>query len=308
MALQLLFGLPLLLGVLLTGFDVLLLLALARVGVRWLEGLVVALLLVIAGSFAAELWMSHPDWAAAAGGLVPSPRLVRDPVALYLGVGIIGATVMPHNLYLHSALVQSRRFERTDEGRREALRFATADSTSALTFAFFINAAILILAASAFHAHGLNDVAELQDAHRLLTPLLGGPAAALLFAVALLAAGQNSTITGTLAGQVVMEGFLGLTLKPWLRRLVTRGVALIPAVAVTALAGQRGVGQLLILSQVVLSLQLPFAMVPLLIFTSDRRRMGALTSPRWIAGLGWAIALAARSAMSTPCSARSTGR
>ena len=211
-ALQLLFGLPLLWGVLLTGLDVLLLLALSRAGARALEAIVVALLIVIGGAFAVELALSHPDWAAAAKGLAPSPRLFQDPTALYLAVGILGATVMPHNLYLHSALVQSRRFELSETGRREALRFATLDSSVALVFAFLVNAAILILAASAFHAHGLNQVAELQDAHRLLSPLLGAPAAAMLFAVALLAAGQNSTLTGTLAGQVVMEGFLGLRL------------------------------------------------------------------------------------------------
>ena len=289
-ALQLLFGLPLLVGVLLTGLDVILLLALQRLGVRWLEAVVIALLAVIGGAFAVELWLSRPDWAAAAAGLVPSPRLVSDPTALYLAVGILGATVMPHNLYLHSALVQSRRYPLTPEGRRDALRFATVDSTVALVFAFFVNAAILILAASAFHARGLHEVAELQDAHRLLAPLLGAPAAAMLFALALLASGQNSTITGTLAGQVVMEGFLGLRLKPWLRRVITRGVALIPAVAVTASLGERGTAQLLVLSQVVLSLQLPFALIPLVMFTADGRKMGPLKSPAWLSGLGWAIA------------------
>ena len=289
-ALQLLFGLPLLLGVLLTGADVLLLLLLARAGVRWLEALVIALLAVIAGAFAVELALSHPDWGAAAAGLIPSARVFADPAALYLAVGIVGATVMPHNLYLHSALVQSRRFDLTEPGRRDALRFAVTDSTVALSLAFFINAAILVLAASAFHARGLHEVAELQDAHRLLSPLLGAPAAAMLFAVALLAAGQNSTVTGTLAGQVVMEGFIGLRLKPWLRRVITRGLALVPAVAVAALYGQSGVGRLLILSQVVLSLQLPFAMVPLLLFTADRRKMGALASPVWLTATGVVIA------------------
>ena len=289
-ALQLLFGLPLLWGVLFTGFDVLLLLLLQRLGVRWLEAVIIALLVVIGGCFAVELALSRPDWAGAARGLVPSPRLFADPTALYLAIGILGATVMPHNLYLHSALVQSRRYELTEGGRRDALRYATLDSTIALSFAFFINAAILVLAASAFHARGLNEVAELQDAHRLLSPLLGAPAAAMLFAVALLASGQNSTVTGTLAGQVVMEGFLGLRLKPWLRRVITRGLALAPAVAVTAWLGERGTGQLLVLSQVVLSLQLPFALIPLVMFTADRRKMGALVAPRWLSAVGWAIA------------------
>ncbi len=289
-ALQLLFHLPLLVGVLLTGLDVFLLLALQRFGMRALEALIVSLLTLIGVAFLVEVLLSRPDWAGVAGGLVPSPRILRDPAVLYLAIGIVGATVMPHNLYLHSSLVQSRRFPLTPSGRREALGFATLDSTLALTLAFLVNAAILVVAAAAFHTSGHRGVAEIQDAHRLLAPLLGAPVAAVLFALALLAAGQNSTVTATLAGQVVMEGFLDLKLKPWLRRMLTRAVAIVPAVAVTAVWGEGAVGRLLVLSQVVLSLQLPFALVPLLMFTGSRRRLGALASPAWLSALGWAIA------------------
>ena len=289
-ALQLLFHLPLLVGVLLTGLDVFLLLALQRFGMRALEALIVSLLTLIGVAFLVEVLLSRPDWAGVSGGLVPSPRILRDPAVLYLAIGIVGATVMPHNLYLHSSLVQSRRFPLTPSGRREALGFATLDSTIALTLAFLVNAAILVVAAAAFHTSGHRDVAEIQDAQRLLAPLLGAPVAAVLFALALLAAGQNSTVTATLAGQVVMEGFLDLKLKPWLRRMLTRAVAIVPAVAVTAVWGEGAVGRLLVLSQVVLSLQLPFALVPLLMFTGSRRRLGALASPAWLSALGWAIA------------------
>lgn len=281
-ALQLLFHLPLVLGVALTAFDVLVLLALQRAGQRKLEVLVIALLLVIAGSFAVEIALSHPDWAAVGYGLLPSPHVVSDPKALYIAIGIVGATVMPHNLYLHSALVQTRRFDLTPEGRRDALRYSVLDSTVALVLAFLVNAAILVLAAAVFHTRGHPEVAEIQDAHRLLAPLLGAPVAAVLFAVALLASGQNATITATLAGQVVMEGFISFRLAPWLRRMVTRGIAVIPAIAVVLVWGEAATGRLLVLSQVVLSLQLPFALVPLLMFTADRRRMGELRSPRWL--------------------------
>ena len=288
-ALQLLFHLPLLVGVGLTGLDVFLLLALQRVGMRALEALIVSLLTLIGVAFLVEVLLSRPDWAGVAGGLVPSPRVLTDPAALYLAIGIVGATVMPHNLYLHSSLVQSRRFPLTPKGKKEALGFATLDSTLALTLAFLVNAAILVVAAAAFHTTGHTQVAEIQDAHRLLAPLLGAPVAAVLFALALLAAGQNSTITATLAGQVVMEGFLDLKMKPWLRRLLTRAIAIVPAVVVTGLWGEGAVGRLLVLSQVVLSLQLPFALVPLLLFTGSRRRLGALASPPWLSTLGWAI-------------------
>ena len=281
-ALQLLFHLPLVLGVALTAFDVLVLLALQRAGQRKLEVLVIALLLVIAGAFAVEIALSHPDWAGVAGGLLPSPRLLTDPKALYISIGIVGATVMPHNLYLHSALVQTRRFELTPEGRRDALRYSVLDSTVALVLAFLVNAAILVMAAAVFHTRGHPEVAEIQDAHRLLAPLLGAPVAAGLFAVALLASGQNATITATLAGQVVMEGFISFRLAPWLRRMVTRGIAVVPAIVVVLLWGEGATGRLLVLSQVVLSLQLPFALVPLLLFTADRRRMGPLKSPLWL--------------------------
>ncbi len=283
-ALQLLFHLPLLWGVLLTSADVLLLLALQRAGQRGLELIVIALLAVIAAAFAVEIALSRPEWARVAGGLLPRPEVVTNPKALYLAIGIVGATVMPHNLYLHSALVQARRHEPTDAGRREALRFSVIDSTLALTLAFFVNAAILVMAAAVFHTSGHADVAEIQDAHRLLTPLLGAPIAAALFAVALLASGQNATLTATLAGQIVMEGFVRLRIAPWVRRVATRLIAIAPCVAVVAVMGERGTGPLLILSQVVLSLQLPFALVPLLMFTGDRRRMGALVAPGWLMG------------------------
>ncbi|MGH6943462.1 MAG: Nramp family divalent metal transporter [Geminicoccaceae bacterium] len=290
-ALNLLFGLPLLVGVILTAADVLLILALQSRGFRRLEAFVIALLAVIATCFAFELALSAPPLAGLLGGLLPSPEIVTNPQMLYIAIGILGATVMPHNLYLHSAIVQTRRFDLDDAGRREAIRLATVDSTVALTFALLINGAILILAASTFHAAGHSEVAEIQDAYHLLAPLLGVPLASTAFAIALLASGQNSTITATLAGQVVMEGFLEIRLPPWLRRLVTRLLAIVPAVVVTALYGESGTAQLLILSQVILSLQLPFAVVPLVRFTSDPAKMGALASPRWLAALAWAVAL-----------------
>jgi len=212
-------------------------------------------------------------------------------MALYIAIGILGATVMPHNLYLHSSIVQTRAYERTEEGKSSAIRYATFDSTAALLFAFFINAAILILAAASFHGTAYSSVADIGDAYRLLTPVLGIPFASTLFAVALLASGQNSTLTGTLAGQIVMEGFLNIRLKPWLRRLITRGIAIVPAVIVTALYGERGTGQLLILSQVILSLQLSFAVVPLVLFTSDKLKMGRFANPRWLTALSWVVAI-----------------
>ncbi|MBA4049334.1 MAG: divalent metal cation transporter, partial [Sphingomonas sp.] len=289
-ALKLLFGLPLVAGVILTGFDVLLILMLQHLGFRLLEAFIVALLIVIAGCFAYELLVARPDGAAIAAGLVPHARIVTDPAMLYLAIGILGATVMPHNLYLHSAIVQTRAFGLDPAGKAVAARMAVLDSTIALSLALFINAAILILAAATFHQAGRTDVAEIDDAYRLLSPMLGAGAASVVFAVALLASGQNSTITGTLAGQIVAEGFLDLKLPVWLRRLLTRMLAIGPAVAVVALNGDAGATALLVLSQVVLSLQLPFAMVPLIAFTSNARIMGALASPAWLRGVSWAIA------------------
>ena len=247
---------------------------------------------MIAGCFAYELAMAQPSLAAIAGGLIPSTRIVTDPAMLYIAIGILGATVMPHNLYLHSSIVQTRRFAVDESGKREAVKLATIDSTVALTLALFINASILILAASTFHAAGRTDVAEIGQAYKLLSPMLGAGAASVLFAVALLASGQNSTVTGTLAGQIVAEGFLDLKLPVWARRLVTRLLAIVPAVIVVAAAGDTGATKLLVLSQVVLSLQLPFAVVPLVTFTSNRLRMGALVNPMWLKIVAWAIAAA----------------
>ena len=289
-ALNLLFGMPLTGGVLLTALDVFLILTLQNQGFRRLEAFIVVLLLVIAGCFAVELVLSHPAWAMVARGIVPTVRIVTDPAMLYIAIGIVGATVMPHNLYLHSSIVQTRRFERSVEGKREAVRLATLDSSIALGFALMINAAILILAASAFHVAGRTDIADLTDAYHLLNPMLGASVASVLFAAALLAAGQNSTITGTMAGQIVVEGFLDLKLPSWLRRLVTRGLAIIPAVIVVIIAGGAGATRLLIASQVVLSLQLPFAVVPLVNMTSDRDLMGKLVNPLFLKLLAWAIA------------------
>ena len=288
--LQLLFGIPLVWGVVLTGLDVLLILMLQNRGFRWIEAFVIALLVIIAGCFAYELILSQPVLADVAAGFVPRAEVLTDPAMLYIAIGILGATVMPHNLYLHSAVVQTRSFEQTPTGKREAARYATIDSTIALMLALFVNAAILILAASAFHTTGRTDVAEIQDAYQLLAPTLGVAAASTLFAVALLASGQNSTVTATLAGQVVMEGFLHLRLPPWLRRLITRGLAIIPAVICAALYGDTGTARLLVLSQVVLSMQLPFAVIPLVYFTSDKAKMGDLASPGWMKALAWIVA------------------
>ena len=288
-ALQLLFGIPLVWGVCLTGLDVFLILILQQYGFRKLEAFIVALLIIIAGCFAVELFFSQPSLAGIAAGLVPDPEIVTNPAMLYIAIGIIGATVMPHNLYLHSSIVQTRAFDQTDPGKREAIRFATLDSTVALSLALFINAAILILAASTFHSAGRTDVAEIQDAYQLLTPMLGAGIASTLFAVALLASGQNSTITATLAGQIVMEGFVNLRFPAWARRVITRAIAIVPAVVVASLYGTSGTAKLLILSQVVLSLQLPFAVVPLVQFTSDHKLMGRFVNPAWLKGVAWAI-------------------
>ncbi|GAA3253685.1 hypothetical protein GCM10020258_10950 [Sphingomonas yabuuchiae] len=289
-ALQLLFDLPLVWGVLITGFDVFLILALQRYGFRKVEAFIIALLLIIGGCFLYELIASRPDPGAVMAGFIPTTRIVTDPAMLYIAIGILGATVMPHNLYLHSSVVQTRAFGLTTEGKRDAIKMATIDSTVALFFAFFINAAILIVAAATFHVAGRTDVAEIDQAYRLLAPMLGAGAASVVFGVALLASGQNSTVTGTLAGQIVMEGFLDLRLAPWLRRLITRGLAIVPAVLVVGASGQAGATKLLVLSQVILSLQLPFAVVPLVRFTANKGMMGPFASPVWLRILAWIIA------------------
>ncbi len=289
-ALNLLFHLPIAIGVLVTGFDVLLLLALQNRGVRVLEALVITLIASIGLCFMFEIVLSHPNVGELAKGFVPSADIVTNREMLYIAIGILGATVMPHNLYLHSSIVQTRRYAETSEGRREAVRFAFLDSTIALSLAFFVNAAILVVAASTFHTSGHAEVAEIQDAHKLLTPLLGAGAST-AFALALLASGQNSTVTGTLAGQIVMEGFLNIRLRPWLRRLITRAIAIVPAAIVAIFYGERGTAQLLILSQVILSLQLSFAVFPLVAFTSDRAKMGAFVNATWLKAVAWTTAL-----------------
>ena len=288
-ALQLLFGIPLVLGIAITAIDVLLILALQRYGFRKLEAFIVALLVVIALCFAIELAYAQPSIAAIADGLIPRTEILTNPAMLYVAIGILGATVMPHNLYLHSAIVQTRAFDQGPAGKREALKLATIDSSVALMLALFINASILILAAAAFHVNGRTDVAEIQDAYRLLTPVLGVGAASTLFAIALLASGQNSTITGTLAGQIVMEGFLNIRLPMWLRRMITRLIAIVPAAIVAGLYGESGTAKLLVLSQVVLSLQLPFAIVPLVRFTSDAAKMGEHANRGWLRYAAWLI-------------------
>ncbi|HEY2907494.1 MAG TPA: Nramp family divalent metal transporter [Vicinamibacterales bacterium] len=290
-ALNLLFHLPLIWGVVLTSLDVLIVLFLQHRGFRYVEALVVGLILAIAGSFAIELSLARPDLGGVLAGFVPHAEILRDKNMLYIGISILGATVMPHNLYLHSSIVQTRRYGDTVADRREAIKFASLDSAVALMFALFINAAILMMAAATFHGTGHQDVAEIGDAYQLLSPLLGTGLASALFAIALLCSGQNATLTGTLAGQIVMEGFINLRLRPWLRRLITRLLAIVPAIIVIALYGERGTGQLIILSQVVLSLQLPFAVFPLVMFTSDPRKMGPFVSPRWMQALAWAVGI-----------------
>ena len=291
-ALKLLFGLPLLAGVLITALDVLIVLALQGRGFRLIEAFVVTLIATIAGCFAYEIFISRPLWLEAAHGFVPQAEILRNREMLYLAIGILGATVMPHNLYLHSSIVQTRAFGTDRKGKREALRYAVFDSTLALGFALFINAAILVLGAAAFHTRGLSSVADIGDAFRLLSPVLGASLASTVFAFALLASGQNSTLTGTLAGQIVMEGFLNIRLKPWLRRLITRALAIIPAVLVIGIAGEGKVTSLLILSQVVLSFQLPFAVIPLIQFTGDRRKMGEFANSRLTSAAAWVVAAA----------------
>ncbi|MCX5494547.1 Nramp family divalent metal transporter [Kaistia dalseonensis] len=280
--LNLLFGIPLEIGVIITALDVFLVLYLQNKGFRWVEALVITLLGVIALSFLVQIVMADPNWGEVVRGFAPSTELVRNPDMLYLALGIIGATVMPHNLYLHSGIVQTRAYETDEAGKRSAIRYATLDSTFALMFALTINASILILAASAFHATGNHDVVEIDKAYELLHPLLGSALAPSLFAIALLCCGLNSTVTATMAGQIVMEGFLNIRLAPWLRRLITRGIAIVPAAVVTIIYGASGTGKLLIFSQVILSLQLPFAVVPLVMFTAERRKMGVFVAPRWL--------------------------
>jgi manganese transport protein len=289
-ALHLLFGIPLTWGIIITAVDVLILLALQRRGFRVLEALVIVLIATIGACFLFEMVISRPDLGAVARGFIPTPEIVRNPEMLYIAIGILGATVMPHNLYLHSSVVQTRRYAETAQGKREAVRFAFIDSTIALTSALFINAAILIVAAATFHTTGNTQVAEIQDAHKLLTPLLGVAGASTVFALALLASGQNSTLTGTLAGQIVMEGFLDLRLRPWVRRSITRAVAIVPAVIVSVMYGESGTARLLIFSQVILSLQLSFAVFPLVIFTSDKAKMGEFANPPWLKGLAYVVA------------------
>jgi manganese transport protein len=290
-ALNLLFGLPMMWGVCLTSADVLLVLYLQSRQFRYVEALVVLLIVGIAGSFAVELFLARPDMAGVLKGLVPSTEIVRNPEMLYIAVGILGATVMPHNLYLHSSIVQTRKYLDDTPSKREAVRFATIDSTVALMTALFLNGAILVVAAATFHGTGHEDVADISDAYLLLAPLLGTSLASTLFAVALLFSGQNATLTGTLAGQIVMEGFLNIRLRPWLRRLITRLIAIIPALITVYFYGERGTGQLLILSQVILSLQLPFAVFPLVLFTGSRSKMGELVAPKWMLVLAWPVAV-----------------
>jgi manganese transport protein len=290
-ALNLLFGLPLIWGVCLTSLDVLLVLYLQHYRFRYVEALVVLLILGIAGSFAIELAFAKPQIGAVLRGLWPSPEIVRNPDMLYIAVSILGATVMPHNLYLHSSIIQTRKYGDDVESKKQAVSFASIDSTVALMFALFLNGAILVMAAATFHGSGHRDVADIGDAYLLLAPLLGTQLASTLFAVALLFSGQNATLTGTLAGQIVMEGFLNIRLRPWLRRLITRLIAIIPALITVVLYGERGTGTLIILSQVILSLQLPFAVFPLVMFTGDRRKMGDLAAPRWMLAIAWPVAV-----------------
>ncbi|HRQ33886.1 MAG TPA: Nramp family divalent metal transporter, partial [Anaerolineales bacterium] len=286
-ALQLLFGFPLIYGVILTALDTILLLLLSHAGIRKLEGVVIALVGTIGAAFFIEILLGQPDWGGIARGFVPS---LPDAGALYISIGILGATVMPHNLYLHSSLVQTRKIGRDKEEVKATLRWNVIDTTLSLNFAFLINAAILIMAASVFHRNGYFAIAEIQDAHHLLEPLLGASIAPVIFAIALLASGQSSTITGTLAGQIVMEGYLNLRIRPWLRRLITRLLAVVPAIVVIARFGENSTGAMLVLSQVVLSLQLPFAIIPLIHAVADKRRMNEFSISRKLQAIAWIIA------------------
>ncbi|HUU13599.1 MAG TPA: Nramp family divalent metal transporter [Terriglobia bacterium] len=288
-ALNLLFGLPLIWGVCLTALDVLVILFLQHKGFRYLEALVVVMIGTIGVCYLLEIILVQPDYAGIARGFIPTAELFTNRQMLYIALGMLGATVMPHNLYLHSSIVQTRAIERTPEGLKTAMRYNFLDSVVALNFAFFINAAILVMAAATFYRHGMPEIAGIQDAYHTLSPLLGIPFASLLFALALLCSGQNSTLTGTLAGQIVMEGFLNIRLAPWLRRLITRLIAIVPAVIAVAFYGESGTAQLLIFSQVILSLQLSFAVFPLVQFTSDRTKMGEFVNPRWVKVLSWVV-------------------
>jgi manganese transport protein len=288
--LQLLFGIPLVWGCVITSLDVLIVLFLQNKGFRYVEALVITLILTIGGCFLANVIFAKPDLVGIAHGFLPSAEILRNKEMLFVAIGILGATVMPHNLYLHSSIVQTRNFERTEPGKAEAIKFASIDSTVALMFALFINGGILILAAAAFHKTGHADVEEIQDAYKLLSPVLGVGVASTLFALALLASGQSSTLTGTLAGQILMEGFLNIRLAPWLRRLITRLIAIVPAVCVIGIFGEKKTTDLLIWSQVILSMQLSFAVIPLLIFTGSRAKMGKFVNPLWIKILAWSSA------------------
>jgi manganese transport protein len=290
-ALNLLFGLPMTLGVCITAADVLLVLYLQHQRFRYVEALVVLLIVGIAGAFAVQLWLAKPAMDALAGGILPVPDIITNPEMLYVAISILGATVMPHNLYLHSSIVQTRNYADDHQSRREAVGFSTIDSTVALMSALFLNGAILVVAAATFHGTGHQDVADISDAYLLLAPLLGTSVASTLFALALLFAGQNATLTGTLAGQIVMEGFLNIRLRPWLRRLITRLIAIVPALITVILYGERGTGALLVLSQVILSLQLPFAVFPLVMFVGNRKKMGELVAPWWMLALAWPVAV-----------------
>jgi manganese transport protein len=295
LALNLLFHLPLVWGVCITGLDVMVVLLLQGKGFRWLEAMVLGLVATIALCFGAEILLAKPDWSAVPQGYLPQLDILQKPEKLYIAISILGATVMPHNLYLHSSIVQTRSWQQSPHpqaaNQRDAIRYATIDSTLALSAALFINSAILIVAAATFHFSGNQDVAEIQDAYRLLAPLLGTGAASILFGLALLASGQSSTLTGTLAGQIVMEGFLDLQIPCWQRRLITRGLAIAPALAGILWFGEQGIGKMLVLSQVILSLQLPFAIFPLVLFTGNAALMGKLANPRWLNAIAWAIGL-----------------
>jgi manganese transport protein len=290
-ALNLLFGIPIYIGVLITVLDVLVILFFQYKGFRYIESIVAGLIFIILLCFFYEIIVSKPELFPVLNGLIPTPQIVFNPGMLYIAIGILGATVMPHNLYLHSSIVQTRDFDKSDNGKKEAIKFATIDSTVALFLAFFINASILIVAAATFHNTGYQDIADISDAYKLLSPILGVSFASILFAVALLASGQNSTLTGTLAGQIVMEGFLNIRLKPWLRRLITRLIAVTPAFIVTLIYGEKGTTDLLILSQVILSLQLSFAVVPLVMFTGEKKKMGKFTNSIFVKSAAWVISL-----------------
>ncbi len=289
-ALNLLFHIPLLWGVLLTALDIFMILYLQKLNIRYIEAFVISLITIISICFWVEIFFSKPDFNAILNGFIPTTEIVKNPQMLYIAIGILGATVMPHNLYLHSSIVQTRKYADTPESKREALKFISLDSIIALTIAFFINAAILIVAAAVFHRQGYTQIAEIQDAYKLLSPLVNAPLASTLFALALLASGQNSTLTGTLAGQIVMEGFLDLRLRPWVRRFLTRSIAIIPAAIAVIWYGESGIANLLIFSQVVLSFQLAFAVIPLILFTGNRKTMGEFVNSAWIKVLAWLAA------------------